>query len=95
MSKWIYVKKLYYDFFLLIWKKNSNENVSKRFLWKVMFSSVIYNVKAWFDDYDLNTMFLWDDANFYVHIKSQGHHGVYGLHGDKKLAYALKGAYKA
>ena len=41
---------------------------------------MIYNVKALFNDYDLNTMFLCDDANFYVHIKSQGHHGVYGLH---------------
>ena len=40
-------------------------------------------------------MILWDDVNFYVHIKSQGHHGVYGPHGDKKSAYALKGAYKA
>ena len=66
--KWIYVKKkLYYDFSLLIWKKNSTENVSKRFLWKVMLSSMIYNVKAWFDDYDLNIVLLWDDANFYVH----------------------------
>ena len=35
------------------------------------------------------------NANFYVHIKSQGRHGVYGPHGDKKLAYALKEAYKA
>ena len=56
--KWIYVKKKYFDFSLLIWKKNSNENVSKRFLWKVMFSSIIYNVKAWFDDYDLNTIYF-------------------------------------
>ena len=60
-----------------------------------MFSSIIYNIKAWFDDYDFNTMFLWDDANFCVHIKSEGHHGVYKLHGNKKLTYALKWAYKA
>ena len=93
--KRIYVKKLYYDFSLLIWKKNSYENVSERFLWKVMFSSIIYNVKAWFDDYDFNIMFLWDDANFCVHIKSEGHHGVYKLHGNKKLTYALKWACKA
>ena len=45
--------------------------------------------------FDLNTMFLWDDANFYVYIKSQGHHSVYGLHDYKKLTYVLKGAYKA
>ena len=93
--KRIYVKKLYYDFSLLIRKKNSDENVSERFLRKVMFSSIIYNIKAWFDDYDFNTMFLWDDANFCVHIKSEGHHGVYKLHGNKKLTYALKWAYKA
>ena len=60
-----------------------------------MFSSMIYNVKAWFDYYDFNTMFLWDDSNFYVQIKSQGHSGVYRLHRDKKLVYALKGVYKA
>ena len=35
-------------------------------------------------------MFFWDDAKFYVNIKSQGHHGVYVLHGDKKMTYALK-----
>ena len=60
-----------------------------------MFSIIIYSVKAWFDDYDFNTIFLWDDANFYVHIKNQCHHRMYGLYGDKKLAYVLKGAYKA
>ena len=26
------------------------------FLWKVMFSSTIYNVKARYDDYDFNTI---------------------------------------
>ena len=55
-----------------------------------MFSSIIYNVKAWFDDYDLNTILFWDDANFYVHIKSKDHHRVYGRHGDKKLDYVHK-----
>ena len=35
------------------------------------------------------------DANFYVHLKSQCHYGVYIPHGDKNLAYALKEAYKA
>ena len=55
---------------------------------------MIYNVNAWFDDYDFSTMFLWDDASFYVHIKSQSHHEVYEIYGEKKLAYALKLAYK-
>ena len=33
------------------------EVFQKRFLWKVyMFSNMIYNVKAWFDDYDFNTI---------------------------------------
>ena len=35
-------------------------------------------------------LFLWDDANFYVHIKSQGHHEVYGLYGDKKASLYAK-----
>ena len=69
----------------MIWK---TEEFWKWFIWKVyVFQEWFIMVKAWFDK-------VWFDANFYVHIKSQGHHGVYEPH-DEKWAYTLKGAYKA
>ena len=45
------------------------ENVYVFQVWFIM-------VKAWSDK-------VWFNANFYVHIKSQCHHGVYGPHDEK------------
>ena len=65
-------------FHFVILKNDSKiEEFRKWFVWKVyVFQVWFIMVKAWFD-------IVWYEANFYVHIKSQGPHGVYEPHDEK------------
>ena len=51
-----------------------------------MFQVWFITMKAWFDK-------VWFDANFYVHIKSEGHHGVYKPHDEKAGLHVEKSVY--